>query len=147
MTFVTHFELKFGVSMSFLYKIYSNLDCLLVSILLQKPTILLLTVISRGSLPTSSRTMYNDVLLRKCVRESKNWFSMASNILQSSNPKTSRPYVNIGRILLSNYFSWRSMGRSRFLIRIFKRNMAFLACSVTCFLACRKETRFGENSS
>ena len=39
------------------------------------------------------------------------------------------------------------MGRSRFLICIFKRYMAILACSVTCFLACRKETRFGENSS
>ena len=31
------------------------------------------------------------------------------------------------------------MGRSRFFIRIFKRYMAFLACSSTCFLAFRKE--------
>ena len=31
------------------------------------------------------------------------------------------------------------MGRSRILISIFKRYLAFLACSVACFLACRKE--------
>ena len=31
------------------------------------------------------------------------------------------------------------MGRSRFFIRIFKRYIVFLACSVKCFLACKKE--------
>ena len=44
-----------------------------------------------------------------------------------------------GESYLSNSFNWRSMGRSRFFIRIFKRYMAFLACSSTCFLAFRKK--------
>ena len=65
---------------------------------------------------------------------------MTSSILQSSNPKNFASYMLIS---VGSCYQIALTGglfrRSRFLIRIFKRYMAFFACSVTCFLAFRNE--------
>ena len=62
--------------------------------------------------------IYNGVLFLMFKIDLRNWFCITSSILQFSNPQISQEYVKIGRIVLSNNLSCRSMGRFKLLILI-----------------------------
>ena len=50
----------------------------------------------------------------------------------------SQPKVRIGTTVLSKSLIWRSSGISKLLARMSRRCMAFLDCSIICFLAFKK---------
>jgi len=92
------------------------------TLLYPNPKILFFMKIEIGKRPSSPYNIICEVL---------NFFYHS----QISKPQTSHPYVRIGKIVLSNNFSWQSIGKHRFLFFLIETKYS-LSCLINYMRFC-----------